>query len=348
MPTADRVYLLTPPGSAAIAVLRLVGRGVDPFLRSHFSKPAVLGRCVHGVLGDGDQIIDDPVIVRVDDHTVDINLHGGPWVVRSAIQLAVAAGFVEVKQGTAHSNVTDGNSPVWQEVLAALPQAITEQATRVMLSQPAAWDALASRVSDLVVSSDELNRILSDRSAHWLLNMPTVAIIGPPNVGKSTLANQLFAQERSITADLPGTTRDWVGEIANLDGLAVMLVDTPGLRVTADPIEHAAIVASRQKVRAVDLVVVVLDRSRPISADEQSLLLEHLNAIVVAHKADATAAWGSETVNAIDTVATTGRGVDAVRAAIRRRFDCESFDLDRPRCWTARQRDLLVQFWQGV
>ena len=57
----------------------------------------------------------------------------------------------------------------------------------------------------------------------------TVAIVGPPNVGKSTLANRLFGQARSITADQPGTTRDWVGGVADIVGLAVTLVDTPGV-----------------------------------------------------------------------------------------------------------------------
>ena len=101
----------------------------------------------------------------------------------------------------------------------------------------------------------DLPAILADRSLWWLLHPPRVAIVGRPNVGKSTLANQLFARERSITADLPGTTRDWVGELADVNGLAVMLVDTPGLRDAADPIERAAIAGARGQIAAADLVV---------------------------------------------------------------------------------------------
>src|SRR5260370_980944 len=79
------------------------------------------------------------------------------------------------------------------------------------------------------------------------------AVAGLPNVGKSTVANQLFAEERSITADVAGTTRDWVGEIANIDGLAVVLVDTPGIREASDPIEKVVIERSDTELRGADL-----------------------------------------------------------------------------------------------
>src|SRR5205814_1112634 len=150
-----------------------------------------------------------------------------------------------------------------------------------------------------------------------------VAIIGPANVGKSTLANQLFGQERSITADVPGTTRDWVGEIANIDGLAVMLVDTPGHRQTADPIEQAAITASGEQIAGADLVVVVLDRSVPLGGETTGMIDAFVYPIIVANKADLPAAWDEEGLNAIATVASEGRGVDELRLKIRRRFGCE-------------------------
>ena len=86
--------LLTPPGSAAIAVVRLAGAGVPSFLRTHFSRPAVEGRCVHGDLKDGTRVVDDPVVVlHRGGAGADVNLHGGPWVVRSVLELARRAGF---------------------------------------------------------------------------------------------------------------------------------------------------------------------------------------------------------------------------------------------------------------
>jgi len=240
----DLVTLLTAPGAAAIAVVRLSGPGVEAFLSRHFSRPVPTGRCVHGILRDGERIIDDAVAVRSGD-VLDLNLHGGVWVVRSALQFAQSEGFA-----ISDLMATDGPTEIWQEVLRALPHARTEQAVRMLLTQPAAWESIS-----------DPRKILGDSSGKWLIQTPRVAIVGPANVGKSTLANQLFGQTRSITADLPGTTRDWVGEIANLDGLAVMLLDTPGIRATNDPIEDAAIAGSAEQVRAADLVVLVFDQS---------------------------------------------------------------------------------------
>src|SRR4051794_27958786 len=93
-PPANRALLLTPPGGAAIAVVRLDGPGVAAFLAAHFSRPAAEGRCVHGYLADAGNVIDDPVIVlHPGGTTADVNLHGGPWVIRATLDLARRAGF---------------------------------------------------------------------------------------------------------------------------------------------------------------------------------------------------------------------------------------------------------------
>jgi small GTP-binding protein len=175
--------------------------------------------------------------------------------------------------------------------------------------------------------------VLDDPSLDRLLHPPRVAIVGAPNVGKSTLANQLFAQERSITADLPGTTRDWVGEIANLDGLPVMLVDTPGVRETADAIEQQAIERSREIVTGADLIVYVIDATAPFVPATKVSVLHVLN------KADRGVPPGL--AYDLATVATTGQGIDALRSLIRARLGCAELTPDAPRCWTDRQRQVL-------
>jgi tRNA modification GTPase len=327
--STGKAVLLTPPGAAAIAVVRLIGPGVASFLANHFSREARIGRCVHGELRDGPNLLDDPVIVRVADDVADVNLHGGPWVVTSVIQLASRAGFDILAH--ADESVVDGDSPLQRELLVALPQARTEQAIRVLLAQPAAWESFIARWP----SRMEISEVLADDSMRWLLHPPRVAIIGAPNVGKSTLANQLFAQDRSITADVPGTTRDWVGEIADIDGLAVMLVDTPGVRETNDAIERAAIDRSAQEVQRADVAVVVLDASRPIEPEQSALLARHKDGIVIWNKSDR--ATHEAPAGTIPTIATTGAGLDELRRAIRARFGWETFDTSRPRWWTQRQ-----------
>ena len=327
----SRAVLLTPPGAAAIAVVRITGPRVESFLAAHFSRAAKAGRCVHAELRDGGRVLDDPVVVLHEGGQVaDLNLHGGPWVVESVIALLRREGF-ELVETTADAlpqeAVIEHDGDIWREVMSHLPLARTEQALRVLLAQPAAW-ARGGRPR------------VDDFSLWWLLHPPRVAIVGPPNVGKSTLANQLFAQERSITADLPGTTRDWVGEMANIDGLAVMLVDTPGVRETTDAIEREAIQRSEAEVRRTDLVVLVLDASAPVTEEERRVMDAHPGAIVVWNKWD-HAAVGHAT-SGIRTVATTGAGVDRLRVEIRTRFGCESFDEHRARWWTEEQRAALT------
>ena len=232
--------LLTPPLPGAIAVVRLLGAGVDGFLRAHFSKEVKLERCVHGTLFDGDRVIDDPVVVIFPDGSgADISLHGGTWVVRSMLDLAAKNGFEIVDSSNAMDvpEMADGDSPLEREVNLALPLARAELGLRMLLSQVQAWKEFI----DGTPSRDDIQKVLSDDCLKHLLHPPALAIVGAANVGKSTLANRLFGQERSITADVAGTTRDWVGETANIDGLPVMLIDTPGVRLTEDAIERAAI-----------------------------------------------------------------------------------------------------------
>jgi small GTP-binding protein len=308
---------------SAIAVIRISGPAVADFLPTHFSRPVPPGRCVHGELSGPDGVIDDPVIAWVSDDTVDVNLHGGTAVVRAVLDLARSCGFQ-----------IDSPPPIPAdldaEVIAALPLARTETALRALLAQPAAW-------ADL--TPDVARKTLNDPSGRWLVRTPTVAIAGPANVGKSTLANRLYGQDRAIVADIPGTTRDWVGAVADLNGLAVTLLDTPGLRTTDDAIEIAAVAAAAGEIRAADLVVVVVDTSVPETADTRAIFGRHRHAIIVANKSDRGAIWSAP--GAIAVSAATGDGVEALMSAIRRRFGWEPLDIERPRWWTDRQRAVL-------
>ncbi len=162
-------------------------------------------------------------------------------------------------------------------------------------------------------------------------------------MGKSTLANRLVAQERSITADVPGTTRDWVGETANLDGLAVELIDTPGIRQTSDPIEREAIERSAGQIEKADLIVLVLEASRPLEPDQVPVIARYPDALRVVNKIDSPHQWDVSTLSeAIHTVGTTGQGVDTLMRRIREHFQCEAIDPALPRWWTARQREWLT------
>ena len=333
--------VLTPPGAGAIAVVRILGPATMEFLRQHFSREARVGRCVHGMLRDGATEVDDPVVVMLPEaRGADINLHGGSWVVRCALELARRAGFelIESSEAPVALEAVDGESLLEREAMAHLPLARTELGVTALLAQPQAWREFQQRFETM--DSSSLQRIMADRALWWLLHPPRVAIVGAANVGKSTLANQLFAQERSITADVPGTTRDWVGEIANVNGLPIMLVDTPGQRETEDAIERQAIHQSRQKISEADLVVLVLDGSAALKS-QSPLIASYPNALVVLNKADQPAAFDASAMNALPTVATSGVGVADLREKIVAHFGCEELDMHQPRWWTQRQRDCL-------
>lgn len=333
----DRLaILLTPPGPAAIAVVRVVGDDVASVLAGSFSRPLAPNRCIHGQLRDGDRVLDDPVIVLHEGgRTADLSIHGGPWVVRSVLQHMAALGFEVVDQPPVPlpGPVIDAGDEIESEVLAHLPHARTEPALRILLNQPAAWSRLLAAPPDRAI----LQPMLDDRSLINLLRLPRVAIVGAPNAGKSTLANQLFAQERAITADLPGTTRDWIGETANLDGLAVILVDTPGQRQTSDPIESAAIEAATHQIDQADLILLILDPIQPLNPLQQTLIDRYPNAIKIANKSDRPPIW-LPPPDAVSITATTDQGAAKVRQAILSHFGCIDLNPIRPCIWTERQR----------
>ena len=148
----------------------------------------------------------------------------------------------------------------------------------------------------------------------------TLAIVGRPNVGKSSLFNRLVERERAIVTATPGTTRDLVSETVALGGIPVKLVDTAGIRESRDEAESIGIRKSHEALADADLVLVVLDASAPRSAEDEALLRaaagrEH---IVVANKTDL--AFQNSTLNPqngqVKTSATTGAGISELRQQI--------------------------------
>lgn len=146
-----------------------------------------------------------------------------------------------------------------------------------------------------------------------------VAITGLPNVGKSSLFNALLARERAIVSEIPGTTRDTLEDAVDLDGLPVRLVDTAGIRRSTDPIESEGVRRAKAALAESDLVLFVLDASRPVDAAERQALgeLDPRHAVIVANKADLPKAGGPLPPGALEVSARSGAGLDALRGALR-------------------------------
>jgi tRNA modification GTPase len=173
-----------------------------------------------------------------------------------------------------------------------------------------------------------------------------VAIVGRPNAGKSSLFNRLAGAGRAIVTDIPGTTRDLVTEVVDIDGAAVTLIDTAGLHGAAvDIVEREGIARARSARQVADLAVVVLDRSRPLTDDDRELLDATARSprVVVANKSDLAAAWplGDAGVEIVTVSAADGEGMDALRRAMAAALSDGERLRDAPMITNARHIDLL-------
>jgi tRNA modification GTPase len=144
----------------------------------------------------------------------------------------------------------------------------------------------------------------------------TLAIVGRPNVGKSSLFNRLLEQDRAIVTEIPGTTRDVVSETASIGGIPVKLYDTAGIRDTDERVESLGIERSYQAIVDSDLALVVIDATRRIAAEDDALIARAgAQALIVANKSDLPPA-APPPANAIPVSALTGDGIPELRSAI--------------------------------
>lgn len=180
----------------------------------------------------------------------------------------------------------------------------------------AAGEELLFRISSIIDKTDQL--IHSFRYGRLVHDGLTLAIVGRPNVGKSSLFNALLQFDRAIVTPQPGTTRDAVSEIAAIGGIPVRLVDTAGIRQSADLVERLGIERSYQAMADADLTLVVLDLSQPLT-DHDERLLEHVECagphLLVGNKADLERQM-EELTGLIAVSATEGTGIDELRRRI--------------------------------
>lgn len=165
----------------------------------------------------------------------------------------------------------------------------------------------------------------------------TVALVGPVNVGKSSLLNALVGRERALVAATPGTTRDWLEVVDDWDGVAITLIDTAGLRPTDDPIEQRGIALGEARVAEADVVLVVNDGVAPWDDGARY----GTRGVVVRSKADL--ARSSPPDLSLETSATTGQGLQALRGrvlAVAGVADQEGSE--QPFVTTARQHALVI------
>jgi tRNA modification GTPase len=180
-------------------------------------------------------------------------------------------------------------------------------------------------VHDLEQARAGLCRLLADADRGIIYRQGIrVAIVGRPNVGKSSLLNRLLRTSRAIVTDIPGTTRDTLEETLNLQGVPVILVDTAGItQKTEDPIERLGIERSRAALAHADLALLVVDTSQPLNEADRAIaaLIESRPSIVVANKIDLLESRHPTPCSWLDAPtipvsALTGEGLAALEEAI--------------------------------
>ncbi|GAK48818.1 tRNA modification GTPase TrmE [Candidatus Moduliflexus flocculans] len=174
---------------------------------------------------------------------------------------------------------------------------------------------------------DELSRLLATaREGKIVRDGLSLAIVGKPNVGKSSLLNLLLQEERAIVTPIPGTTRDAIEEYINLSGIPIRLIDTAGIRDTDDHVERIGVERTRQIIQQADMAICLFDRSTPLTAEDRKFaeFVADNDKLIVLNKADLPAQWDvadilnlfAAPVSPIELSITQHLGVDALKQAM--------------------------------
>ena len=332
MRPATRVVLLTPPGRSAVASLLVDGPDATKMVDALF-QPAgqrslatqargqiLFGRWPSSTAGE------EVVVCRRNDNQVEIHCHGGRAAARAIIATLAAAGCEEVawtvwiRQASANPLVADART--------ALAEALTERTALLLWQQHEG--ALGRAIDDVEahIAAGELTsaRGRIDDLLRWSplglhLTKPwRVVLTGRPNVGKSSLINALVGYQRAIVHPKPGTTRDVVTAGTAVDGWPIELADTAGIRSGGEALEQQGIDRARKNALEADLVLFVVDRSRPWSDDDAALAADWPQALWVFNKCDLPAAAAFDSKNFIEVSARQGTGIDELITAIARRL----------------------------
>jgi tRNA modification GTPase len=289
------------------------------------------------------------------DDVIEISAHGAPVVLRHIVELATSRGArlaepgeftmraflngrIDLTQAEAVRDLIESQT-LYQAKVAAQQlegslsrrlQPIKRKLVELVAVMEAGIDfaeddvsvlpaaEILSRLREVQVPLEQLRASFAyGKIVHEGL---TLAIVGRPNVGKSSLFNRLVERERAIVTATPGTTRDLVTETVALGGIPIKLVDTAGIRHSTDEAESIGIRKSYEALSEADLVLVVLDSTKEISAEDRELLEigSKRHALAVANKSDLAPDGQLQLANlqVFRTSAVTGDGIEELRSAI--------------------------------
>jgi tRNA modification GTPase len=328
---------LTPTGRGGVASISVNG-DLWTMLQQHSdifqTKISIadplppLHRIIFGLWRD-----EEIVLSRVASCVYEIHCHGGPEAVRRILGDLQQLGFPLTT-----SEVYLANSSLClleQEVQLALIQCQTCLTAELMLNQTVdRWQQTINELQHLSRNGSiselqtKLQRIVSNGTWGVHCTLPwKIAILGRPNVGKSSLLNRLLGYERSIVHDQPGTTRDLVAGASAIAGWPVELIDTAGQRETQDQIEQQGVALARKIASDVDLVLLVFDLSQPLHPDDEALQSRFPQGFIIGNKIDLPAQHPLAQESSVLKVSTyTGAGIDDLIIELGQRWAAVPLD----------------------
>ena len=298
------------------------------------------------------------------EDVVELSAHGSPVILRTIVDAAMNAGArlaqpgeftlraflngrINLVQAEAVRDLIDAVTPLqaraaFDQLQGTLTQTIGEIDAALfdlIASLEASVDfpdegyhfaepgALTATLGNLIEATERL--IAGGQRGRIVREGAHVAIVGKPNVGKSSVFNALVGASRAIVSDVPGTTRDLVTEEVDIEGLRVTLVDTAGIRQTADRVEAEGVERARRAGAVADLILIVLDGSALLDESDRDIVSQvyECKVLIVKNKSDVGSVWNDE--HAVCVSATTLDGISALKEAVATALDVEP-TRDRP------------------
>jgi tRNA modification GTPase len=350
LPIAEKIFIC--PGGKTFKDLKS-----QRIIYGHVHDP-VTGQTVDEVLVT---VMRSPRSYTRED-VVEINCHGGMLTLRKTLELALAQGarLAEPGEFTRRAFINGRIDLSQAEAVIDLIRSRTDESRKIAMEQlqgglSAAITALRDRLTDVcanveayidfpedeieTASKSELSKSMKEISRELLSLLKTydearffreglsTAIVGRPNVGKSSLLNALIRRDRAIVTEIPGTTRDVIEECLNIGGLPLKIMDTAGIRNSSDVAEKEGVARSLRSIETADLVIAIFDRSERLTVEDFEVIekIKEKNGIIVLNKCDLPPVFAEDAISSrlapfalhvLSISATRGDGLQELKEAI--------------------------------
>lgn len=375
----------TPPGRGGIGIVRMSGDESLEIVKKIFTKKNLTPRFMHyGKIVHEGRTIDEVLVCFFKaphsytcEDMVEIYCHGGYTSCMFILEIlqelgaqlagpgeftkrAFLNGRIDLLEAEAVEGIINSETKEEQllytdvlggkltqkldEVLQKLVYLISECEAKIDYPELGDVDDMKDKIAEI---KDDLNSFIEDeKRTAYIREGLSLAIIGRPNVGKSSLLNALSNKNRAIVTDIEGTTRDMIEEVINYEGLNIKLIDTAGIRKTDEIIEQEGIRLSKEAAEKSNFVIVMIDGSKPLTSEDYEILefIAEKEKIILVNKSDIGLVVDTQELEKYGDVAfcsvKNDEGVREVMAMIKDKIVSE-VDFDATSIFNLRQKDLI-------